>query len=128
VRALLRRHRGLQRKRKQAQQRQVWVWKPNHGLHPDVEQAPDLMFMRTLVLLLAQVAAAPECLVQQPLVPGEAPLPAESMSPAAPAAGGAGLRFTYQSLSKATNNFEKRAAEGVGQSLKECWRWGRVLL
>ena len=34
VRALLRRHRGLQRQRKQARQRQVWVWKPNHGLHP----------------------------------------------------------------------------------------------
>ncbi len=34
------------------------------------------------------------------------------MSRAAPAAGGAGLRFTYQSLSKATNNFEKRLGGG----------------
>jgi hypothetical protein len=42
--------------------------------------------------------------------------------------GGAGSRYTYQSLSIATNNFEKRASEGVGQSFKECWRRGRVLL
>ena len=34
VRALLRRHRGLQRQRKQARQRQVGVWKLNHALHP----------------------------------------------------------------------------------------------
>ena len=34
------------------------------------------------------------------------------MSRAAPAAAGAGLRFTYQSLSKATNNFEKRLGGG----------------
>jgi len=38
----------------------------------------------------------------------EAPAPAESMSRAAPAAAGAGPRFTYQSLSIVTNNFEKR--------------------
>jgi hypothetical protein len=62
-------------------------------------------------------------------VPEEATAPAESMSRAASAAAGAGFRFTYQSLSKATNNFEKRlTTEGVGQSFKECWRRGRVLL
>jgi hypothetical protein len=38
----------------------------------------------------------------------EAPAPAESMSRAAPAAVRAGPRYTYQYLSKATNNFEKR--------------------
>ena len=45
-------------------------------------------------------------------VPEEAPAPAESMSRGATAAAGAGLRFTYQSLSKATNNFEKRLGGG----------------
>jgi hypothetical protein len=39
VRALLRRHRGLQRQRKQARQRQAWVWKPNHGLHPCMQMS-----------------------------------------------------------------------------------------
>ncbi len=42
----------------------------------------------------------------------EAPAPAESMSRAAPAAAGAGPRYTYQSLSIATNNFEKRLGGG----------------
>ncbi len=45
----------------------------------------------------------------------EAPAPAESMSRAAPAAAGAyltGPRFTYQSLSVATNNFKKRLGGG----------------
>jgi hypothetical protein len=63
-------------------------------------------------------------------VPEEAPSPAESMSRAAPAAGGARPRYTYQSLSIATNNFERSgwAAEGVGQSFKECWGRVRLLL
>ena len=42
----------------------------------------------------------------------EAPAPAESMSRAAPAATGAGSRYTYQYLSIATNNFEKRLGRG----------------
>jgi hypothetical protein len=46
-------------------------------------------------------------------VPEEAPAPAESMSRAASAAG---LRFKYQSLSKATNNFEKRRRVWVSLS------------
>ena len=45
-------------------------------------------------------------------VPEEAPAPAESMSRVAPAAGGAGPRYKYQSLSIATNNFEKRLGGG----------------
>jgi hypothetical protein len=45
-------------------------------------------------------------------VPEEAPAPAESMSRAASAAAGAGFRFTYQSLSKATNSFEKWHGDG----------------
>jgi hypothetical protein len=77
VRTLLRRHRGLQRQRKQARQRQVWVWKPFHGLHPKFNGS--------------KTALGPA---------------------AAPAAAGAGPRFTYQSLSKATNNFEKRLGGG----------------
>jgi hypothetical protein len=42
----------------------------------------------------------------------EAPASAKSKSRAAPAAAGAGPRYTYQSLSIATNNFEKRLGGG----------------
>jgi serine/threonine protein kinase len=45
-------------------------------------------------------------------VPEEASAPAEGMSRAAPAAAGAGRRYTYQDLSNATNNFEKRLGGG----------------
>ncbi len=45
-------------------------------------------------------------------VPDKEPAPAESMSRASPAAGGTGPRYTYQSLSRATNNFEKRLGSG----------------
>ena len=45
-------------------------------------------------------------------VPEEAPAPAESMSRAVSAVLGVGLRYSYHSLSKATNNFEKRLGGG----------------
>jgi hypothetical protein len=149
VRALLRRHRGLQRQRQQALQRQVWVWKPNHGLHPWrqmsskqllasclVQQPGEELFMAKFNLWPSDTSsgeaptAGSSTALGPAAVPEEVPAPAESMSRAAPAAGGAGPRYTYQYLSIATKNFEKRLGRrtGVGQSFKECWRRGRVLL
>ena len=78
---LLRRGRRLQRQRKQARQRQVRAWKPNHGLQPlqaDVEQA----------------TSEREKLFNW------------SFSDAS--SGEAGPHFTYQSLSLATDKFETR--------------------
>ena len=61
-------------------------------------------------------------------VPEEAPAPAESMSRAAPAAAGAGPRFTYQSLSIATNNFEKRlGVRGCGSVFQGVLRSGTLV-
>eukprot|EP00001_Collodictyon_triciliatum_P109472 19222_3 len=48
--ALVRRRRGLQRQRKQAR-RQVWAWKPSHGLHRCRQMSSKLL----------------SCLLQQPL-------------------------------------------------------------
>ncbi len=62
-------------------------------------------------------------------VPKEAPVPAESMSRIAPAAGGAGPRFTYQYLSIVTNNFEKRlGGGGCGSVFQGVLASGTVLL
>ena len=52
-------------------------------------------------------------------VPEKAPAPTESMLRSAPAGGEEGLRFTYQSLSKATNNLEKRLGDGGCESVFE---------
>ena len=52
-------------------------------------------------------------------MPEKAPAPTESMLRSAPAGGEEGLRFTYQSLSKATNNLEKRLGDGGCESVFE---------
>ncbi len=53
-------------------------------------------------------------------VPEETPEPSENMSRVAPSGGGAGPRYTYQSLSITTNNFEKRLGGGLSMTGQTC--------